>query len=93
MILATIEVPLYSVQRFTVFSLPYIILPDLLALARQCSALHQQFAVLHQFSPTLPIIWAQVAAKRFLHNPGWCPVPKKLEINIQRLNTEGLAID
>jgi hypothetical protein len=40
--------------------------------AKQCAALHKQFAVLHQFFPTLPIIWALVAEKRFLKNPTWC---------------------
>jgi hypothetical protein len=27
------------------------------------------FSVFHQFFPTLPIIWAQAAAKGFLKNP------------------------
>jgi hypothetical protein len=31
------------------------------------------FSVLHQFFPTLPIICAQVAAKRFMQNTRWCP--------------------
>jgi hypothetical protein len=35
------------------------------------------FSALHQFFPTLPIIWAQVAAKRFLLNPRWCPFKMK----------------
>jgi hypothetical protein len=34
--------------------------------ARQCAAHHKQFAALYQFPSTLPIIWAQVAEKRFL---------------------------
>jgi hypothetical protein len=31
------------------------------------------FSALHQFFPTLPIIFAQVAAKRFMRNTRWCP--------------------
>jgi hypothetical protein len=31
------------------------------------------FSALHQFFPTLPIIWAQVAAKCVLQNTRWCP--------------------
>jgi hypothetical protein len=41
--------------------------------AKQSATLHKQVATLHQFPPTLPIIWAQVAVKRFLHNSRWCP--------------------
>ncbi len=33
--------------------------------ARQCAALHKQFAAHHQFPPTLPVIWAQVTEKHF----------------------------
>jgi hypothetical protein len=33
--------------------------------ARQCTALYTLFPALHQFSPDLPITWAQVAAKTF----------------------------
>jgi hypothetical protein len=29
---------------------------------------YTSFLALHQFFPTLPIIWAQVAAKRFIQN-------------------------
>ncbi len=59
--------------------------------AKQCSAPHKQFAVLRQFSPTLLIIWAQVAVKRVGKIQDG--VPLKLEKNIQHLNTEALAID
>jgi hypothetical protein len=31
------------------------------------------FSELHQFFPTLPIIYAQVAAKGFMQNTRWCP--------------------
>jgi hypothetical protein len=33
--------------------------------AKQYAAFYKQLAALHQFVPTLPIIWAQVAANRF----------------------------
>jgi hypothetical protein len=44
------------------------------------------FSVLHKFSPTLPIICAQVAAKLFMRNS----VPLKLKNNVQRPNNEAL---
>jgi hypothetical protein len=31
------------------------------------------FSALHQFFPTLTIIFALVAAKLFVQNPRWCP--------------------
>jgi hypothetical protein len=31
------------------------------------------FSALHYFLPTLPIIWAQVVAKRSMRNTTWCP--------------------
>jgi hypothetical protein len=31
------------------------------------------FSALHQFFPTLPIICAQVVAKRFVRIARWCP--------------------
>jgi hypothetical protein len=31
------------------------------------------FSALHQFFPKLPVIWTQVAAKRFKQNTRWCP--------------------
>jgi hypothetical protein len=84
MVLAPIEVALYSVLRFTVFSLSYIILQigaevlerhtvlccthssiSTVLLTLECAVLHKQFAVLHQFPPTLSIIWAQVAEKHY----------------------------
>jgi hypothetical protein len=46
------------------------------------------FSALHQFFPTLPIICAQVAAKRFLQNTRQCPF--NIENNVQRPNTEAL---
>jgi hypothetical protein len=60
--------------------------------ARQCAALHKQFAALHFFL-TLPIIWAQVAAKRFCKiQDGPCPfkINKK---NVQRFNTRAIPVD
>jgi hypothetical protein len=41
--------------------------------ARQCATLHKQYAMLNQFPPTSPVVWAQVAEKCFLRNPGCCP--------------------
>jgi hypothetical protein len=41
------------------------------------------FSALHQFFPTLPIVCAQVAAKRFMRNT-------RLKNNVQRPNTEAL---
>jgi hypothetical protein len=29
--------------------------------------------MLNQFPPTSPVVWAQVAEKCFLRNPGCCP--------------------
>ncbi len=46
------------------------------------------FSELHQFFPTLPIIWAQVAAKRFSEIQD--DVPLKLKNYVQRPNTEAL---
>jgi hypothetical protein len=53
------------------------------------------FSVLHQFFPTLPIIWAQVAAKRFMQNTRWClfKIKKKNNNNVQRPKTEALPTD
>jgi hypothetical protein len=59
--------------------------------AKQCTALHKKLAALHLFFPTLPIIWALAAEKRFLQNPTWCPF--KIKINIQHHSTKALAID
>jgi hypothetical protein len=60
--------------------------------AKQCAALHKQFAALHQFFVTLPIVRAQVAAKPF-----FCKiqdgVPLKLKKNVQRPNTRTIAVD
>jgi hypothetical protein len=38
------------------------------------------FSAFHQFFPTLPIICAQVAAKRFMRITRWCPfkIKKKM---------------
>ncbi len=47
------------------------------------------FSALHQFFPTLPIICAQVTAKRFMQNTRWCPF--KIKNNVQRPNTEALT--
>jgi hypothetical protein len=46
---------------------------------------HTPLTVLHLFFPTLPIIWAQVAAKRFwgIQYSG----PLKLQKNVKRPNT------
>jgi hypothetical protein len=40
---------------------------------------HTPLPALHLFFPTLPIIWAQVAAKRFLRNSRWWPCKIKKE--------------
>jgi hypothetical protein len=45
------------------------------------------FKALHQLFPTLPIIWGQVAAKRFLKNPRWWPF--KIKKNAHRPKTRG----
>jgi hypothetical protein len=37
------------------------------------------FSAIHLFFPTLPIIWAQVAAKGFLQNSRWWPFKIKKE--------------
>jgi hypothetical protein len=49
-------------------------------------------SALHQFSPTLPIIWTQVAGKRVLQIPRWC-LFLKFKQKIQRPNTKALAIN
>jgi hypothetical protein len=49
------------------------------------------FSALHQFFPTLPIIYAQGAAKNILRNPlSW---PLKLKKNVQRSNTRAIPAD
>ncbi len=40
---------------------------------------HTLLSVLHLFFPTLPIIWAQVAAERYLRNSRWWPFKIKKE--------------
>jgi hypothetical protein len=47
---------------------------------------HTPLSVLHLFFPTLPIIWAQVAAKRFYGGP------LKLKKNAQHPNTREIPI-
>jgi hypothetical protein len=47
--------------------------PLLLALIPCFFKLVGAISVLHQFFPTLPIIWAQLASKHFLQNPRWFP--------------------
>jgi hypothetical protein len=46
------------------------------------------FSAVHKFFPTLPIIYAQVAAKLFMPNARWCPF--KLKNNVLPPNTEAL---
>jgi hypothetical protein len=46
------------------------------------------FSALLQFFPTLPIIWDQVAAKRFMRKTRWYPF--KIKNYVQRPNTESL---
>jgi hypothetical protein len=42
------------------------------------------FSALHQLFPTSPIIWAQVAAKRYLQNPRMLPFKIKKECPVPR---------
>jgi hypothetical protein len=58
--------------------------------ARQCAALHKQFAASQLFL-TLPIIWAQVASKRFCKIQDG--VPLNLKKNSQRPNTRAIPVD
>jgi hypothetical protein len=49
---------------------------------------HTPFLAFHQFSPTLPIIWTQVAEKLFfakIQDSG----PLKFQQNVQRPNSGG----
>jgi hypothetical protein len=41
---------------------------------------YTSLSALHLFFPTLPIIWAQVAVKRYLQNSRWWPfkIKKKM---------------
>jgi hypothetical protein len=39
----------------------------------QISKRYTPFSALHQFFPTLPIIFAEVAAKCCMQNTRWCP--------------------
>ncbi len=50
---------------------------------------YTSFSALHQFFPTLPKIYAQVATKCFMRNTLYS-VPLKLKHNVQRPNTEAL---
>jgi hypothetical protein len=52
---------------------------------------HTPFLAFHQFSPTLPIIWAQVAEKLFfakIQDGG----PLKFQKTVQRANTRGRPV-
>jgi hypothetical protein len=51
---------------------------------------HTPFSALHLFFPTLLIIWAQVAAKRFLQIQDSSPL--KLKQNAQHPNTRAILI-
>jgi hypothetical protein len=51
---------------------------------------HTPFSALHLFFPTLLIIWAQVAAKRFCEIQDGSPL--KLKKNAQHPNTRAIPI-
>jgi hypothetical protein len=50
-------------------------------------------SALCQFFPTLPIICAQVVAKRFMRNTVQDGVPLKLKNNVQRPNTRAIPVE
>jgi hypothetical protein len=52
---------------------------------------HTPFSALHQFFPTLPLIWAQVAAKLFCEIQEASPL--KLKKNVQRPDTKAIPAD
>jgi hypothetical protein len=58
-----------------------------LQIGKRCTS----FSALHQFFPTLPLIWAQVAAKLFceIQEAG----PLKLKKNVQRPDTKAIPAD
>jgi hypothetical protein len=51
---------------------------------------HTPLSALHQFFPTLPIIWAQVVAKRFFEIQDGGPL--KLKKNVQRPNIRAIPM-
>jgi hypothetical protein len=59
----------YNVKRYKPFSDNSICGNTMF---QQIGARYTPFSALHQFFHTLPIIWAEVAAKCFLRNPRWC---------------------